>query len=446
MKECPRAIFRYDARRKSLRLQSVTASGIEPPVNALGEAKDIGRDLRLLAREQRAGAAEAGHHFVGDEKHVVRVADALHLGAASSASYISMPPAPRISGSQMNAATSPLRQALIKSVERRLLAARLRKRNAADVKQQRLISGVEHAARARRHRADRVAVIGVLQREDACARLADVAPKAERHLERDFDGRRAAIRKENVREARRRELRSAPAPALRPARASSRQRSPGRACAACSRIARDDLRMAVAVRDHPPRRDAIEDAPPVGAFRATRLRPLAIASICGSRPCCVKGCQIGATLMAESDAEKSAKREVRGKGAAQRIASSGSIRGRRPRRRTPPKSQIVRSLSAFSSPMKAMPRIGMARRLQRFDRQQRMIDRAEPCRSAQDDRQSPLSEEIDLQQLPRQRHDQAAGRLRRPAASASGGASPEASISMPSLSAARCGEAGVFSR
>ncbi len=37
----------------------------------------------------------------------------------------------------------------------------------ADVEQQRLVGGVEDAASARRHRADGVAVIAVLQRDDA---------------------------------------------------------------------------------------------------------------------------------------------------------------------------------------------------------------------------------------------------------------------------------------
>ena len=37
--------------------------------------------------------------------------------------------------------------------------------------------------------------------------------------------------------------------------------------------------------------------------------------------------------------------------------------------------------------------------LQGFDRQQRVIDRAEPGRSAEDDRKLPLGDEVDLQQL-----------------------------------------------
>ena len=69
-----------------------------------------------------------------------------------------------------------------------------------DVEQQRLVGGVENAARARRHRADGIAMIGVLERQDARALLADVAPVAERHLQCDFDRRRSAVGKENVRE------------------------------------------------------------------------------------------------------------------------------------------------------------------------------------------------------------------------------------------------------
>ena len=44
-------------------------------------------------------------------------------------------------------------------------------------------------------------------------------------------------------------------------------------------------------------------------------------------------------------------------------------------------SAIVRSLSAFSSPMKAMPRIGMRAAFQGLDREQRVIDRSERGRA-----------------------------------------------------------------
>ena len=47
---------------------------------SLGGAQDVGRDRRLLAGEQSAGAAPAGHHLVGDEKCVGALGNALELG------------------------------------------------------------------------------------------------------------------------------------------------------------------------------------------------------------------------------------------------------------------------------------------------------------------------------------------------------------------------------
>src|SRR3546814_9307099 len=46
----------------------------------------------------------------------------------------------------------------------------------------------------------RVAVIAMLEDEDAAARLADVEPIAERHLERDLDAGRARVREEGASE------------------------------------------------------------------------------------------------------------------------------------------------------------------------------------------------------------------------------------------------------
>ena len=44
--------------------------------------------------------------------------------------------------------------------------------------------------------------------------------------------------------------------------------------------------------------------------------------------------------------------------------------------------------------------------LQGFDRKQRVIDRAEPGRSTENERELPLGDEVDLQQLASQRHIQ----------------------------------------
>ena len=112
----------------------------------------------------------------------------------------------------------------IERVERLLLAAGRRKRNPAHLEKQRTIGIIEHAARADRHRSDRIAVIGMLHHDDAAALGAGVAPESERHFERDLDARRAAVGKEDVLETGRRQGDEALARAVRPARAYSRRR------------------------------------------------------------------------------------------------------------------------------------------------------------------------------------------------------------------------------
>ena len=59
---------------------------------------------RLLAREHRSGAAEAGHDLVGDQEHVVARAELARAARGSAGSCIAMPAAPCTSGSTMSAA------------------------------------------------------------------------------------------------------------------------------------------------------------------------------------------------------------------------------------------------------------------------------------------------------------------------------------------------------
>ena len=49
-----------------------------PGVDALGEGDDVGDDVEVLEGEPPAGAAEAGHHLVGDEDDVVGVGERPH--------------------------------------------------------------------------------------------------------------------------------------------------------------------------------------------------------------------------------------------------------------------------------------------------------------------------------------------------------------------------------
>ena len=51
-----------------------------PPGERLAEAEDVGGDAGVLAREERAGAAEPGGDLVGDEQDVVLIAERSHRG------------------------------------------------------------------------------------------------------------------------------------------------------------------------------------------------------------------------------------------------------------------------------------------------------------------------------------------------------------------------------
>ena len=52
-------------------LATVAASGSVPPVNAFDNVIEVRRDPRLLAREQRAGPAEARRDLVENQQQVV---------------------------------------------------------------------------------------------------------------------------------------------------------------------------------------------------------------------------------------------------------------------------------------------------------------------------------------------------------------------------------------
>ena len=122
-----------------------------------------------------------------------------------------------------------------------------------------------------------------------------------------------------------------------------------------------DLRVPVAVRDDPPRGNTVEDTTPVGCFEprtfGTRDRQhLGFQSMLGERMP-DGGAIHGPNLRHLEDPER---RNWR-----QKLGQCGAVEWRQSRQaselRTRPNDAIVRSLSVFSSPMKAMPRIGMAR-------------------------------------------------------------------------------------
>jgi hypothetical protein len=47
---------------------------------ALAADHDVGDDAPVVHAEAAAGATEAAHHLVGDQKHAVAVADLAHRG------------------------------------------------------------------------------------------------------------------------------------------------------------------------------------------------------------------------------------------------------------------------------------------------------------------------------------------------------------------------------
>ena len=219
MEEGLGAVAWRDAPRRSACVQSVTASGSEPPVMP-------------LARQRMSGAtpacSQANSVPVRPQPVITSSAmnrapcacgDALQL-AQDAALDRSACRRRRGSAARRSARpTGSAAQAASKASSVVLLAAGRRERNALDVEQQRLVGRVEHAARADRHAADRVAVIAVLERDDAAARrrrccASSRAPSSARPRRRS-----SRCRKRRRARARRARSRSARAPASRPARA-----------------------------------------------------------------------------------------------------------------------------------------------------------------------------------------------------------------------------------
>ena len=182
-------------------VQSVAASGSEPPVSPLARQRMSGVMPACSQAKSVPVRPQPGHHLVGDEeRRRGRLANAPHLGEHGGrvGQHAAGAEDQRLDDERRRPAR--VRQAASSASSVACSRACGGKRNAHDVEQQRLVGGVEDAARAGRHGADGVAVIAVLERDDARARLAAVAPVAERHLERDLDRGRAAVGKEDVRE------------------------------------------------------------------------------------------------------------------------------------------------------------------------------------------------------------------------------------------------------
>ena len=97
------------------------------------------------------------------------------------------------------------------------------------LEQQRAVGRVEEVDAADRDRADRVAVVGVLQRDEArAARLAGLLEVLVGDLQGDLGGGRAAVRIEDARQVARARSRSGARPSGSPARARGRASSSAR--------------------------------------------------------------------------------------------------------------------------------------------------------------------------------------------------------------------------
>ena len=162
---------------------------------------DVGHHAGLFAGEEGAGAAPAGHDLVRDEEDVVAGADRRHV-AQDGGRVDQHAPGAQDQGLH-DEGGRPLRAGGLQRVERRLFLALMGKGDGVDIEQQRRPGGVIDAAFAHRHGADGIAMIAVLEDEDAVARLGKtvqraVVPVAERHFQRHLDRGRATVGEEDM--------------------------------------------------------------------------------------------------------------------------------------------------------------------------------------------------------------------------------------------------------
>jgi hypothetical protein len=221
----------------------------------------------VLAGEHAPGAPEAGGHLVGDQQHVVAVAQLAHRAQVALGVH--------------DHASRPLHERLHDHrghLARVLGQHPLHVRGVAGlgvqrVEQQRAVERVEQVDPADRYGADRVAVVGHPQGDEPGAPLvAALAPVLEGHLERDLRGGRAGVGVEDAREAGWRELHQAPRQLDARAVAEAEHRRVGHAPELIAQRG-VDARVAVAVDVAPERRHTVDvpsavDVDQVGALGA----------------------------------------------------------------------------------------------------------------------------------------------------------------------------------
>lgn len=183
---------------------------------ALGDGDQVGRHAFLFDRVQRAGAAHAAHHFVGDQQHAVAVAHFAH--AAEVAGYrrnrarggadhgFGHERHDRAGAQPFECLLQFLGQAfavLLGAFAVALVAVGIAGRDVLHLDQQRRELRAAPGVAAHRQRAQRIAVVALAPRHDVAALgLADFDEILAGHLQRGFHGFRTARHEVGVRNAR----------------------------------------------------------------------------------------------------------------------------------------------------------------------------------------------------------------------------------------------------
>ena len=251
--------------------------------DALGEAQQVGRDVGLLACEQRPGAPEAGHHLVGDQQHLV-----LRAQRARAAQERRMVEAH--AAGALHQRLDHHRGDLVVLVGEQLLQRLGRGRRAVDAGVVMVLrvpareGGHERGTQERRIRLaedrdvghaqgpERLPVVSALESDEAVLpRASAVRPVMRRHLERDLHRRGAVGCEERVTEPSGREAREALRQLHRGAVGEARQHHvlEGRELLGDRGV---DRRVGVAEQVHPPRAHAVQVAASLEIVEPRALR------------------------------------------------------------------------------------------------------------------------------------------------------------------------------
>ncbi len=156
--------------------------------DALGERHEVGRDALLLAGEHRARPSEARGHLVADQEHAVAVAELAHRPQVA----LGVDEDP---GGALHERLDDHGGELVAVLHHQALHVRdVARLSLPRVEQQRPVERVEQVDPADGHGADGVAVVAVLQADEAGAPpLAALVMPLIGHLQRDLVGRRSVV-------------------------------------------------------------------------------------------------------------------------------------------------------------------------------------------------------------------------------------------------------------